>query len=423
MRRRRGAALALALAAAGGGPAAAQPERPLDPYGPDDGPVDPYGAGPAPRPAAPVVAAPGGLVPDPRDPVDPALDEQVAAGLHARGVDRYGAGDYVAAKRLFVESLQRAPGGPTSIESLRMLRTTNQKLGLRDLEDGRPGHVSTEPGPTEPTPVVEPSPSTSTSTSTPDGAWAGEPRPEVVVRDGTEGALAVYAGAAGLAVGLALAGPEGDDGSIGGGAAFAGALGAAAGVAGALWADRRWDPSSGQRTAVVTAGVLGGVAGGALADVVTGEEADGFRTDPDDLYRGAALGTVLGAAGGVLWARAADPSPGDVALVGSLGSYGAGLGLLIGGAMDPPQTEAYTLNAALGAALGAGGGVLLGRTAETTRRRMAWIDLGAAAGAALPWVLIYPLAADDGRDDEQLVSGIACATLALGAAAAWWLTR
>jgi hypothetical protein len=54
---------------------------------------------------------------------------------------------------------------------------------------------------------------------------------------------------------------------------------------------------------------------------------------------------------------------------------------------------------------------------------MAWMDLGAAAGAALPWVLVYPLAADDGRDDEQLVSGIACATLALGAAAAWWLTR
>ena len=52
------------------------------------------------------------------------------------------------------------------------------------------------------------------------------------------------------------------------------------------------------------------------------------------------------------------------------------------------------------------------------------VDLGAAAGAAVPWILIYPLVNDDGtNNDEQALGWISSLTMGGGALTAWLLTR
>jgi hypothetical protein len=114
---------------------------------------------------------------------------------------------------------------------------------------------------------------------------------------------------------------------------------------------------------------------------------------------------------------------GDVALAHSLALYGAGAGLLLGAAMDPPHNEAYTLNGAIGTVVGLSAGLLLAPRVETTRRRMLWVDAGAAAGALAPW-LLYPLVADeDASGDEQAIGLLSGIGLVGGAVLAWYLTR
>lgn len=144
------AALLLAPAAARG-----QGEAPLDPYeqptpakkaparkppakkatpppaaeppaeAPKDQPVDPYGQ-------------PAEAPPPPPDPADD-IDDQVAQALYARGQQLLQRGDAGNAKLLFIESLERSPKGTRSSDALRYLRVANKKLGLKKLDDGRPG--------------------------------------------------------------------------------------------------------------------------------------------------------------------------------------------------------------------------------------------------------------------------------------------
>ena len=59
-----------------------------------------------------------------------------------------------------------------------------------------------------------------------------------------------------------------------------------------------------------------------------------------------------------------------------------------------------------------------------SRQRTLWLDLGAAAGVAAGWALVYPLLADGGTDkDEQLVGLLSTVLLGGGVTAAWLLTR
>jgi hypothetical protein len=78
----------------------------------------------------------------------------------------------------------------------------------------------------------------------------------------------------------------------------------------------------------------------------------------------------------------------------------------------------------IGSTLGLTTGLLLSRYADASRRRMLFVDLGALAGAAVPWALIYPLISDDQtNNDEQAAGLISTLTLGGGAVVAWLLTR
>ena len=50
----------------------------------------------------------------------------------------YRRGAAAEAKTLFIESLERSPKGRVSADALRMLRAANRRLGIANLDDGRP---------------------------------------------------------------------------------------------------------------------------------------------------------------------------------------------------------------------------------------------------------------------------------------------
>jgi hypothetical protein len=175
----------------------------------------------------------------------------------------------------------------------------------------------------------------------------------------------------------------------------------------------------GQVAAAMSAGTWGAFDIGLMTDVF------GIgSTETNHVYAGVAVGGLLGFGAGALYAYSSEPSEGDISVMNSLGMYGAGMGLLLGVAIDPPTGEAYSLQAVLGSTAGLAAGWFLSRYVETTRRRMLFVDVGAAAGAAVPWALLYPLIADGGtNNDEQVAGALSTATLAAGAVAAWLLTR
>ena len=388
--------------------------------GPGEQPVDPYdGAGASP-PRAP------DQQPD-QQPVDPyradapadSIDDQVAGALYRRALYLLHEGDPTDAKMLLVESLERSPHGPSSTDALRMLRQTNRSLGLSDPDDGRPGEASTSGGtldarhagggsagdlPINPYGASQPAP---------EGAAAGQ---------STLGRRAVigWSGALGFITGLALAGPEDDQGNVSGGAVVVGLLGAGAGVGLSYWLTGRSPMTAGQDAAVVSGATWGAFDIGLLGDVFTGTS-----SEDNDVWKYVAAGGLIGVGGGAVYARMAQPSGGQVAFINSLAAYGAGAGLLFGVAIDPPHGEAYSLNATLGSAAGlVAGAVLAPRLRAISRKRTLLVDAGAVVGAAAPWVLLYPLIQDGSSNNDEQVSGLLSAlTLGGGAVAAWFLTR
>ena len=70
--------------------------------------------------------------------------------------------------------------------------------------------------------------------------------------------------------------------------------------------------------------------------------------------------------------------------------------------MQPAQSEAYSFNAALGAAAGVVTGVIAGPQTNTTPRRMLRVAGIAAAGGAVPFLI---LAADPHSGADQRVTG------------------
>jgi hypothetical protein len=113
-----------------------------------------------------------------------------------------------------------------------------------------------------------------------------------------------------------------------------------------------------------------------------------------------------------------------VAVANSLAAYGAALGLGIAAGMDPPESEAFSINALVGASAGIAAGVLLAPRLELSRRRTLFLDLGAAAGAAASWGLLYPLISDDtSHNDEQVAGWLSTVSISGGVVVAWLLTR
>jgi hypothetical protein len=122
----------------------------------------------------------------------------------------------------------------------------------------------------------------------------------------------------GAVLGLAIAGPENDQGDAGGGAVLGAVGGAGAGALAAWWLTRRRDLTPGQGQALISGGTWGTYTVAMLGDAFSGVDS----SSTNDIFKSMAIGGALGVGGGYLWARS-KPSEGDVSLVNSLGAYGS----------------------------------------------------------------------------------------------------
>ena len=363
------------------------------------------------------------------------IDDAVAAALYERGRSLFGSGDWNNAKLMFIESLERSPTGAVADNALAMLRSANEKMGVA-LDDGAPhsGDGGDEPLDPYADGGDDPIDPYADGGDEPIDPYADDPigpGPDVIAPGEDDKLTAtdirkarrtlyLWGGVVGFTAGLAIAGPTDEFDNIGGGALLAGIVGGAAGVGAAYYLTRDREVSRGQANGIGLAGVWGATTFGLLADVFTGTT----DTTTNQIYKGVALGGLVGTGAGVLYAKRVDPSVGDVAVTNSLMMYGTAGGLLLGVAMDPAESEAYSLNAVFGAVAGLGVGLWASSKIETSSKRMLRVDLGAVAGAAIPWVLLYPLVSDgDSNNDEQAIGFLSTATLAGGAILAYYLTR
>jgi hypothetical protein len=255
---------------------------------------------------------------------------------------------------------------------------------------------------------------------------AGDERDQETSEGGRRVVMA-WSAAAGLVAGLALAGPESEttdelgqtSSEVSGGAVLAGLLGAAGGFGASWWLTDRYPVTSGQSISIAAGTSWGVIDLALLGDAVTGAD-----SDPNDVWKFAGVGGLLGIGAGTWYAARFEPGEDEMTFVNSLGALGAGAGLLVGVGIQPPEREAYSINALVGSLGGLGIGLALSDSANVSTRRMLYIDLGAAAGAAVPWALLYPLIRDgNSENDEQAAGWLSALTLGGGAIAAWYLTR
>ena len=330
--------------------------QPLDPYGP-----------PPPTPPAPVPA------PAPAD-----VDAAVAAGLLARARQLADGGELEAARQLASEAADRDPAGPTGAAARALVDELDLRLGR-----GQPAPV--EPPGAPPVPI-EPPPPAPVLPPVVDGPAPARP-------DRRARLLAAgYGAVGGAALGLGLAGADEDAG--------AGLLGGAAlgGVAG-YYVARRGAWTAREAHLLGTGIVWGTTAGALFADVVSGTTG----TSDSDVAAGAGIGALGGAVVGGAMTLNHALTLDDVALVHSLSLWGGVAGLTTAVAIDPPEGEAYSLNAALGVAAGYVVGQLAARRADISTRRLVRINALALAGAAIP--LLLWRATDDSASVTDAANG------------------
>ncbi len=371
------------------------------------------------------------------------LSEGIAAALYDRGTVLFEQGDFLNAKKMFIESLERSPSGSRSADSLRMIRSCNEKLGT-DPEDGT--IIKGEEGPLDPYAI--PDDGSEAAGETPLDPYADVPKEEAPVdpyasltekpvlpedSDTEELDTSVYGklghygmvgngGALGASLGMAIVGTSRDDvgnESVGGGQILLSLAGAGAGAYASKYLIDKYELSDAKAAAVATAGMWTMYNFGHMANVFTGES-----TSVDDVSLGMALGGAIGTGLGVWIAKTQKVDVKTISLINSFSLYGTGTGLLLGVALAPPKADAYSLNAALGSVAGIGAAIYFKEELRFSRKRMLKIDMGAAAGALVPWLVFYPLMYDDqSNDDEQTTGFFSAAGIAGGAYLAWFLTK
>jgi hypothetical protein len=375
----------LLLLVLGSGHAFAQPANPATPPAPAP-------PAPAPGPEDPYAVAPG---------QDPMLTEHVAGQLVARAQELFDAKMYVDAKQLAVEALVESPKGVAADAARSIIRQVNQVLGIQD------DPVPALPDKPDVSPIEDPTKlakhvETATPTLAHDGKMAA----------GVHGVL--YGGVVGAAIGSLFSSSKPAEGAV--------PVGLAAAVGGALIAPRlterlHWDEAQIRTTG--SGSVWGGVAGGFFADVVLGS--NGGHTTAPGVLIGSSIGATVGLAGGAYYARRHELTRGDVALIDTLAGMGTVGGLTIGMLMQPAQPEAYSLNAVIGAVGGVVVGVVAAPQTNTTPRRMLRVAGVAAAGGAVPLVI---LAAGPHRSGVQRAAGgLSAAGMIAGAWLGFYLTR
>ncbi len=324
------------------------------------------------------------------------IDDAVAAALFDRGQLLFAQRDYRNAKLMFIESLERSNRGPVADKSRAMLRSTNERLGVKNLDDGMPspGKLPTANQP------IDPYGGTA-------GA-GGQTGPLDPYGDGGPGAGA--SGATGGTDAVPVD-PYGNGGGAGGGEAGSGA------------AERDhpvgWSRRDARNYSMLSLGAWGALTGGFFGDLVTGVDSS---TTGEVVGYGLA-GAAIGVGAGYLYGTRAVPSAGDLALVNSLAGAGTLTGLLLGVAIDPVESEAYSLQGMLGGLAGMGAGFYLTTRLEVSPRRMMWVDAGATGGAAVIWAGYLFFSDSTTNNDEQTAGALSVVALAGGGALTWWLTR
>lgn len=416
-------------------------EPPPPPPAPDDSLQDPYGPAkkttpptPAPTPKAQPKASADDTISVPHKGT--AIDNAVAASLLARASVLYNGGDYTNARLLAIESLARSPKGPSAARALELLKQANAKLNKAPYS-GAPSVVkpAQTDNPLDPyagknkkTDVLDPYAGKSKAPGDdPLDPYAGkagkdkthEPQDDVDAARKARVMLIGWSGLLGLSVGLAIGGPEDDNGDVSGGAVLAGILGGGATAALGWLLTRNRKLTAGQSAAIMSAQTWGGYNIGLFADALKTQ-----GTTANEVFTGVAIGGVLGMVAGSAYALKVKPSVNDVSMMNSFGGYGTLAGWMLGVAMDPPEGEAYNVNAMLGSVAGIGVGMYLASEYDVPRSRMLRIDLGAGLGVAAAWALFYPLISDDTtHGDEQAAGLVSVLTGVGGGVAAWYLTR
>ncbi len=355
-----------------------------------------------------------------RLPSDPEIDDAVARALFERARTLYEEGNYAHAEMLLNEALARSPNGSAAAEVGALLAAVAAKL--RPVDE------------TLPSDLLDPY---STGTNAPaeaaselyDPYGADSVYTDLVEDDGVDVAVEVsgdeddwrrgrqiaigYGGLFGFAAGTAL-GSSGDDVSIG-----LGIVGAGLGLGGTyLYTLRR--PITTNEAAIISSSGLWFA--GAVSAAVDLSNIDGNTAE--EVLIGTALGGLAGTGAGWLASkRLTEVSEGDIAITNSMGLYGMTSALLVGIAIQPVESEGYTLNGVVGAAAGLGLGIYSAGRLDVSRTRMLWVDLGALAGAGLPW-LVYPFVYDeDSRNEELTLAVLSTVGLFAGAYMAWrWST-
>lgn len=363
--------LTLALVAAGATGAAAQP---ADPPPADPPPADP-----------------------PTDRVEPAdpYDATVGQALVTRARQLLDAGFPADAKQLAEEALLKAPAGDVAAEAHAIIDEANRQLGIKDV--------------TPPVPVKDPD----VAPQKPD--FDMPPRVDDPLAGGRLW-MGVHGSLMGIAfgggIGLALDnGPDPDSGEQAtAGLAIGVAAGGVLGYFAGRWAASRWDLDTAQAGTIGSGSLLGATVVGLFADTL-----DVGDTTRREVGIGIAIGTVVGAAGGIVLARAERLSTGDVALMDSFAMYGVLGGLTLGAAMQPAEEEAYSLNAVIGGIAGWLAGAGLGPKIDASPRRVSRMVLGAAIGGGTPWLLYLAINDGESTNDEQAIGLLSTAGILAGA--------
>ncbi len=357
-------------------------------------PVDPYAA-------PPPVAVPPPSTWTPAPPVtgtDPQLADQIAASLVTRAQELFEAKIYLDAKQLAVEALVKAPNGPSAARAKAIIKASNAALGIID-----------QPAPSsEVSPTLRPVPQ---EVPAPQPADLGRPSKAAAM---TQGAL-FGASLGGMIGTLAMS-----DHQASGAALF----GIPFGVAGAFIAPelaRKFDADEAQVLTLGAGNTWGGVIGGMIGATVEG--GNGGQVTAAGVFVGSTIGATLGTLGTIGMAKDHQLTAGDTTLIDTFAGVGTLGGLTVGMLMQPPQREAYTLNAALGAAAGIVTGYVAAPLTNTTPRRMVRVAGVALAGGAIPF-LLYAAAHDSAGDwDERLVGGLSTLGLIGGTWLGFYLTR
>jgi hypothetical protein len=411
--------------------------QPVDPYNPPPAAPGPAAPAPAQGPAAPAAPpapapapaspSPGPAAPSPapahpgnapQDPYaaplgsDPVLADRVAEALVVRAQQLLDGRVFLDAKQLAVEALVKSPHGPASEKARAIIRAANQGLGLPEdaprLEPVAPAAPAPPVEDVDTSPIQDPTVSAPPVAAPPEGR---SPGPDHKIAATVHGGL--YAGLLGASLGSLFSSDSPAAGAV--------PLGIAAAAAGALTAPMLVDRlgwSEAQVRTIGTATVWGGMIGGLFGDI-----ADLDHTTARQVLFGATLGSTVVGLGGYALARDNRLTRGDVALIDTLAGIGGAGGLTIGMLMQPPHTEAYSLNAVLGIAGGVVTGYVAAPLTNTTPRRMLRVAGLAAAGGAAPFLLYAAIQSPTSTADERVTGLLSTGGLIAGAWLGFWLTR